>query len=182
MNPKRIRRIFLIVAFIGTFGVAGYWGKSHSITHNPSDVGFAQMMIPHHQQAVEMADFALDPAHQASSELQRLATQIKAAQTTEIATMKSLLAQWGAPTTMMMDHGDMMDGMLSESEISSLNQLRGSAFDRRWAQAMIAHHRGAIAMAQGVESSGRNGDIRQLAHDIVSAQRLEIKILQRWAR
>ena len=65
-----------------------------------ADIAFAQLMSPHHQQAVEMADLALDPSAQASPRVLKLAEQIKAAQDPEIETMTGWLEQWEAPTAM----------------------------------------------------------------------------------
>jgi uncharacterized protein (DUF305 family) len=79
----------------------------------------------------------------------------------------------------MHDHGDMMDGMLTRDELVVLGKKHGPAFDQSWARAMIAHHRGAIAMAQDVATSVVNRTVRQLARDMVTVQRNEIAVLQR---
>lgn len=143
---------------------------------NDADVMFAQMMIPHHEQAIEMADIALDPAVGASEAIKDLATRIKAAQDPEIATMKGYLEAWGRPTMPDdgMDHGSMMEGMLSVEELDELAGLTGADFDARWAAAMIAHHKGAVAMADDVLTDGINADTKALAEAIVSAQQAEI--------
>jgi uncharacterized protein (DUF305 family) len=98
-----------------------------------SDVMFAQMMIPHHEQAIEMADLALEQAE--SPEVATLAQDIKAAQDPEIELMTGWLESWGedVPTTGMgMDHsghdmgsmGDGMMGMMSEEDMeASLRHL-----------------------------------------------------------
>jgi len=147
---------------------------------NDADVMFAQMMIPHHEQAIEMSDMALDPSTQASKEVSDLATQIKAAQDPEITQMKNLLAAWGQPLTadMPMDHGSMMDGMLTSDDMQKLGSLKGPSFDDFWAQSMIAHHEGAIDMAEVVLAEGLNKEVLSLANEIVSAQATEIEILK----
>jgi uncharacterized protein (DUF305 family) len=140
------------------------------------DVMFAQMMIPHHEQAIELSDIALDPTVGASEDVRRLATAIKAAQDPEIAEMKALLSGWGVSTEMDpdMDHSEMMDGMLTTGELESLSQLRGAAFDRAWMESMIKHHEGAVSMAQDVLADGVNTEMRALATAIESAQTGEI--------
>ena len=147
---------------------------------NDADVMFAQMMIPHHEQAIEMSDMALDPSIQASKEVSDLAAQIKAAQDPEITQMKDLLTSWGQPLTtdMAMDHSSMMDGMLSSDDMEKLGSLKGPNFDDFWAQSMIAHHEGAIDMAEVVLAEGLNKEILSLANEIVSAQATEIEILK----
>ena len=81
-----------------------------SADFNDADVMFAQMMIPHHEQAIEMSDIALDPNTGASAAIIALATQIKGAQDPEISQMKNLLTTCGMPTEMgSMDHSSMME-------------------------------------------------------------------------
>ena len=146
---------------------------------NDADVMFAQMMIPHHEQAIEMSDIALDPNTGASAAIIALATQIKGAQDPEISQMKNLLTTWGMPTDMgSMDHSSMMDGMLSLEEMDTLGQLKGAEFDKAWAKGMIAHHEGAIAMANDVLTNGKNSEILALANAVVSGQSTEIETLK----
>ena len=147
---------------------------------NDADVMFAQMMIPHHEQAIEMSDMALDPTTQASKEIIDLATQIKAAQDPEIKQMKDLLTVWAQPliADADMDHGSMMDGMLSMDYMDKLGALKGPEFDYFWAQSMIAHHEGAIDMAEVVLDDGSNAEALALANAIVSAQATEIDLLK----
>ena len=150
-----------------------------SADFNDADVMFAQMMIPHHEQAIEMSDIALDPNTGASAAIIALATQIKGAQDPEISQMKNLLTTWGMPTEMgSMDHSSMMDGMLSLEEMDVLGQLKGAEFDRAWAKGMIAHHEGAIEMANDVLANGKNSEILALANAVVSGQSAEIKTLK----
>ena len=146
---------------------------------NDADVMFAQMMIPHHEQAIEMSDIALDPNTGASAAIIALATQIKGAQDPEISQMKNLLTTWGMPTEMgSMDHSSMMEGMLSLEEMDTLGQLKGAEFDKAWAKGMVAHHEGAIAMANDVLAHGKNSEILALANSVVSGQTAEIETLK----
>ena len=150
-----------------------------SADFNDADVMFAQMMIPHHQQAIEMSDIALDPNTGASAAIIALATQIKGAQDPEISQMKNLLTTWGMPTEMgSMDHSSMMEGMLSLEEMNTLGQLKGAEFDKAWAKGMIAHHEGAIAMANDVLAHGKNSEILALANAVSSGQSIEIETLK----
>jgi uncharacterized protein (DUF305 family) len=143
---------------------------------NAADVMFAQMMIPHHEQAIEMSDIALDPTVGASDVVRDLATRIKGAQDPEIATMQGFLTSWKMSLTMdpNMDHGDMMSGMLSAQDIADLSALRGADFDRAWMAGMIAHHEGAIEMADDVVRGGKNAAVKTLANSITAAQDAEI--------
>jgi uncharacterized protein (DUF305 family) len=147
---------------------------------NDDDVMFAQMMIPHHEQAIEMADIALDPTIGASEAVRELATEIKNAQDPEIAFMKDVLAKWNKPTEMdsSMDHSDMMDGMLSLEELDALGALRGTEFDTAWLEAMIRHHEGAISMAEDLLEDGVNPELIELGDEIIKAQQIEIDAMK----
>lgn len=147
-----------------------------SAEFDADDTMFAQMMIPHHEQAIEMSDIALDPTTGAGQTVRDLATRIKAEQDPEIAQMTSLLTQWGQPTQMdsSMDHSSMMSGMLTADQLSSLAELRGDEFDVAWLRAMIAHHEGAVDMSRDVIDSGTNAELRALAESVVSSQLAEI--------
>jgi uncharacterized protein (DUF305 family) len=126
---------------------------------------FAEMMIPHHQQAIDMSDLALK--NSTNPEVLALAQQIKDAQSPEIEQMKS----WGASSMAHMGH--MMDGMLSDEEMSDLAAATGSRFDKLFLEGMIKHHEGAIEMAQMVTDS-KNSEVAALAKVIIEAQQREI--------
>ncbi len=151
-----------------------------ALASNPADVTFAQGMIPHHEQAIEMADIALDPAIGAGDAIKQLATRIKTAQDPEVTTMKGWLTSWGEPmmTDMSGDQMDAMGGMMSTAEMDALGALTGAEFDHQWATMMIAHHEGAIAMAQTVKATGSSADVRTLADAVVAVQQAEITELK----
>lgn len=145
-------------------------------TFNDADVTFAQGMIPHHEQAIEMADIALDPSVAAGNNVKEIATRIQGAQDPEIELMKGWLASWGQPEMGDMADHDMtsMTGMMSAEDMDMLSSLAGSEFDRMWMQMMIEHHEGAIAMAEEVKTAGQNTDVALLADQIIAAQTAEI--------
>ncbi|MFL1377060.1 MULTISPECIES: DUF305 domain-containing protein [unclassified Nocardiopsis] len=140
---------------------------------NDADVHFAQMMIPHHEQAVTMADLA---ETRADSEVAELAERIRDAQGPEIEQMTGLLDSWGAEAAPEgMEHQDgMMEGMLSEEQMARLEAAEGEEFDRLFLEHMIAHHEGAVAMAEAELAEGVNAEARALAQEIVDAQETEI--------
>ena len=145
-----------------------------------ADVMFAQMMIPHHQQAVEMSTLAETRA--SDPEIKALAAQIKGAQQPEIDQMKSWLDEWGMPVMdadeamgSHMGHG--MSGMLSDEQMAELEAASGPAFDVLYVQYMIEHHQGAIDMAQDVVDS-KDPRVAALAAAIIKAQEAEIAEMQ----
>ncbi|NBY52108.1 MAG: DUF305 domain-containing protein [Actinobacteria bacterium] len=144
--------------------ITGCASESNS-GYSSQDIMFAEMMIPHHQQAIEMSDLALK--NSTNPEVLALAQQIKDAQSPEIEQMKS----WGASSMAHMGH--MMDGMLSDEEMSDLAAATGSRFDKLFLEGMIKHHEGAIDMVEMVIDS-KNSEVAALAKAIIEAQRKEI--------
>jgi uncharacterized protein (DUF305 family) len=138
-----------------------------------ADIMFAQMMIPHHQQAVLMSNLALKTS--SNPDIIALAKEIKAAQQPEINQMKVWLTKAGAP--LEMGHSMGMGGMLTDSEIATLSAAKGADFDKLFLQGMIAHHQGAIHMAQMVLDSS-NAEAAKLGNDIVESQTKQITYMQ----
>ncbi|GAA1415243.1 DUF305 domain-containing protein [Streptomyces thermospinosisporus] len=148
--------------------------------HNQADVTFAQGMIPHHRQAIVMADMAETRA--SSSNVKALAAQIKKAQDPEIKTMSAWLTAWGenVPQGMDgmdgMDHGDpsSMPGMMDNQQMDDMRDASGKAFDTMFLTMMIEHHEGAIEMAETEKKQGAYAPAKDLADDIITAQTAEI--------
>lgn len=148
---------------------------SASTDHDQADVVFSTMMVPHHLQAIEMAD--LVPSRSTNAELLALAARVKAAQQPEVDQMTSWLGAWGASPVLghEEDTGHAGTGaMMSADDLGALAALSGPAFDARWLEMMIEHHAGAVDMAQDVIGAGRHAPTRQLAVAIVLTQQREI--------
>jgi uncharacterized protein (DUF305 family) len=144
---------------------------------NDADVEFAQGMIAHHEQAIEMAEIALDPTVGASAEVVDLATRIRDAQDPEVQLMTDWLTGAGESVTMDMSDGhDMsaMDGMMSVEQMDALAASTGADFDRTWLEMMIEHHEGAISQAETVGAEGANPDVLALADQVIAVQQAEI--------
>jgi uncharacterized protein (DUF305 family) len=144
--------------------------------HNAQDVMFAQMMIPHHQQAITMAKQAITKA--SSPEVKQLARQIEQAQGPEIQKMTGWLKTWGASTSSN-DGMHMGDGMMSDQDMKKLDTLSGKAFDKAFLQMMIKHHQGAITMAKTEQAQGSFADAKAMANSIVTSQSAEITTMQK---
>jgi len=137
------------------------------------DIMFAQMMIPHHQQAIDMS--ALAQSRALSPEVKAIASKISAEQGPEIEQMGAWLKAANAPTEM--GHQMSMDGMLSDAEMERLSSASGAEFDELFLLGMIAHHEGAIEMAQMVVDS-KNLEASKLGADVIKIQTLEIAELK----
>ncbi|MDF9279486.1 DUF305 domain-containing protein [Arthrobacter sp. EH-1B-1] len=152
--------------------------------HNDADVMFAQMMIPHHRQAVEMSEIMLEK-DSISPEVRDLATQIRDAQAPEIETMTGWLETWGEPVEPEggmegHDMGNMggsgeMQGMMTEDELAELEAAEGDEAARMFLESMTAHHNGAVEMAQEEIENGQYPDAIALAETIVETQQAEIE-------
>ncbi|HKU34402.1 MAG TPA: DUF305 domain-containing protein [Paenarthrobacter sp.] len=149
--------------------------QSAASDHNAADVMFAQMMIPHHAQAIEMSDLILNKQGVPAS-VTALATRIKAAQTPEIDTMNGWLKDWNQPTAMPSGHA--MDGMMSADDMTKLEAAQGVEVAKLFLTQMITHHEGAITMAKTEITNGMYPEAVQLSKDIVKAQESEIKEMQ----
>jgi len=141
---------------------------------NNADLMFTMMMIPHHEQAIEMADLILDEDG-IDPRVVTLAETIKAAQGPEIELMESWLDEWG---TGMGEMGGMGDGMMSDGDMQALEDATGDEASRIFLEQMIEHHEGAIDMAQSEVDNGENPDVTGLAESIIQSQTAEIATMR----
>ena len=161
-----MRKIVLVILSVLLSGCAT--ADSSNTSFSADDQMFAAMMIPHHEQAIQMSELAL--LNSTNPEILALANEIKAAQGPEIEQMKN----WGS--SMMGSHaGHMMDeGMLSDDEMAQLKDAKGAEFDRLFLEGMIKHHQGAIEIADMIIDSA-NEEAALLGKNIVESQSAEIE-------
>ena len=156
-------------------------GSSATVALNAADIEFAQGMTGHHEQAIEMAEIALDPNVGASPEVVDLATRIKGAQDPEVELMTGWLSAAGEPVVMDTSEGhemSSMDGMMTAEQMDAMAAMTGAGFDQMWLEMMIAHHEGAISQSEMVKANGSNADVLALADQIIAAQQGEITEMQ----
>lgn len=182
----------LSIAIIAILSMAGCASGTNSLLEEPSvtanaseqvgysqpDLMFAQMMIPHHEQALEMSIIALEVSK--NNDVLAMAQGIFDGQDTEIQQMKSWLSSSSAKSAAeQMDHEAMghgsgeMAGMASYEQIDQLAKLETPEFDKLFLTLMIAHHEGALEMVSLIQDS-RNAEARTLANEIVMTQKQEI--------
>lgn len=145
---------------------------------NDADVAFAQQMIPHHEQAIEMAEMAAGRA--SGDEVKELAARIEAAQGPEIETLEGWLAEWGEEASIDSGHGDMDHdaGMMDADDMNQLMDASGAAWDRMFLELMIEHHEGAVDMAQVEVDEGQSAGAVAMAEKIIRDQQEEITEMQ----
>lgn len=182
------RSLFVLISIVGIAVLAAGCGGGAPNDHNAQDVSFAQDMIPHHKQAVEMADLAATRA--SDPKVKALAAQIKAAQDPEIQTMTGWLTSWGEPVTPSAGGGmpgkNMGGssgstggmGMMTDADMTSLGESSGTAFDRQFLTMMTGHHNGAIDMAKTQVEKGKFEPAKQLATSIRDSQQKEVAEMQ----
>ena len=155
-----------------------------------ADIAFMQMMVPHHAQAVEMAELAR--SHAVDPGVRRMAARIRAAQGPEILMMSSWLEREGVAVPQPGDdphefdhseHGhDPMMGMLTDEEMRALAKARGERFDRLFLEGMIQHHRGAVEMTENLATEGTDVLVTELAADVHLTQTSEIARMRQLLR
>ena len=173
------------LAVLGALVLAGCSSGSavdDSKSFNKADQKFVQEMIPHHEQAVVMSEMVSNV--EVSGETAALAAEIISAQASEIELMKSFLSEWGVefdpnsdPHAGHMMSGDESHGMMTDEELAELENSMGSNFEKMWLTMMLAHHKGAIKMAETVIADGKDTRVKTLAETIISAQQKEIELI-----
>jgi uncharacterized protein (DUF305 family) len=140
--------------------------------YNTIDVEFVRMMIPHHSQALQMAELA--PTRAGDVRIRALADRIRASQAPEILRMRGWLqARHLDPDARRDGHGAMR-GMQSPEAIRALSEARGAGFDKMFVEMMIQHHQGAIDMSTDLLKVGRDEAIAELANAVAAEQTVEI--------
>jgi uncharacterized protein (DUF305 family) len=154
---------------------------SKAAAFNDADVTFLQEMIPHHQQAIDMAK--LVEGRTQRPELVKLATSITASQGAEIRTMQGFLTRWNRPAPAAGEAGHdepQAPGMLGQGQLDWLKTLEGVRFDLGFVTMMRTHHGGAVEMAEAELRSGSSASIKTLAKRMIAAQQAEIRQLHGW--
>lgn len=174
-----------------TAAIAKAAADSARYPYTEADVEFMSGMISHHAQAILMARWG--PSHDAGSSVRILCERIINAQTDEIAIMQLWLQDRRKPVPeaspkgmkMMMkgvEHVMLMPGMLSEAQLTQLDQARGKEFDRLFLVFMIQHHKGAVTMVQdlfGSYGAGHDQTVFKFASDVNVDQITEVARMEK---
>jgi uncharacterized protein (DUF305 family) len=189
-----------LLALGGGLAVAFGIGRTEQPAADSVDAGFARDMSRHHLQAVEMANLAT--TRSTDPEVLRLAFDIASTQTNQVGRMQGWLTLWGLPLTSgetmgwmddaaMAGHhmsdadvadGAVMPGMATETELTQLRSLSGTAFDVMFLQLMIRHHQGGLEMAQYGQQHAGQAVVRGLARSIAETQTAETTTMEEMLR
>ncbi|MAS55398.1 MAG: DUF305 domain-containing protein [Pimelobacter sp.] len=152
---------------------------------NVADATYLTMMVPHHAQALAMADLAEDRAE--DRRVLALARSIDRGQSREIVVMATWLVDHGLPEPTQEDVEAMnamagspggMVGMLSPDQMTALAAADGADFDRLFLTGMVQHHHGAVAMADEVLAQGEDIRVTEMATDVIAVQNGEIRRME----
>src|SRR3990167_5029256 len=192
---KRDPLLYLVIgALIG--GVVVWFLANNAVNTNNMgmmqnsqtiDAHFIEQMIPHHEDAIVMAELALTKATR--PEVKTLAQNIIDSQSKEIEQMKALYKdwyEWDLPTDseVMEEHGMMgrsgmhMGMMGDETDIARLENAID--FDRAFVEEMIPHHQMAVMMASMLKNGTNRPEMQKLAGDIITTQTKEINEMRSW--
>jgi len=176
------------VALLVIFSVLWSFGRDDELAAGDMDCHFIEQMIPHHEDAVAMADLALTRAEH--PELRQLAETIKRDQSREIDQMRAWYRSWygvDAPTDdgvfrgRRMGGGMMRGGMMNDD--ADLEVLEAApVFDKEFIRQMIPHHQMGVMMAGMVLSRTDRPEIEELARSIIKTQTAEIEQMREWYR
>jgi uncharacterized protein (DUF305 family) len=149
-------------------------GNGESADFNSNDVMFMNMMIVHHDQAIEMAELSENRTE--NENILEISNNISKAQTRENEQMNKWMQELGYNP----GNHHRMAGMASEQEMQRLRNSNGREYNNLFAELMIEHHEGGIAMAQNVYNSGENTELREMQGQMIEAQQNEIGKMRRW--
>ncbi len=169
--------VLLLTVILLSFSVQPTSASSHANSLKNlgmNEIMFAQGMIPHHQQAIDMSNMALKNG--ASAAIKKLAKEIISAQQKEISQLKYWLT--ATKSSMTMDHDMGMSGMLSKSDLAALKKLKGAKFNAAFLKAMIEHHEGALEMLDLLERT-KNTEAKKIATEIAKGQLAEITFMKK---
>ena len=179
--------IFIAVGLIGIVSLnllSGVFTQRSAFGFAPGMMGdidrhFIEQMIPHHEDAVLMAELALTKADH--EELKKLAENIKRDQSREIGEMRSWYKSWydtDVPESVF-EMGGMGQGMMGdETDLESLENAK--LFDKEFIEQMIPHHQMAIMMASMMLRGTEREEMKKLAQDIIRTQTEEINQMSTW--
>jgi uncharacterized protein (DUF305 family) len=153
----------------GQMGMGMEENNSSNLSGN--EFMFAEMMIPHHQQAVDMSDLAL--ATSKNAKVLDLAQRIKDAQSAEIVQMQSWLGTGDSDKMMGSHKGHDMGGMMSDADMAALKSSTGATFDKLFLEGMIIHHEGALHMVTMINDTN-NQEVNSFGLNVVKVQTAEI--------
>ena len=177
-NLDLMKISLIVIGLIVVSGIVAIQSENSSdrqeMEFNRNDLAFMNMMIVHHDQAIEMAE--LSENRTSNEKILELSNNISEAQTRE----NEQMTEWMNDLGYSAGNHHRMAGMASEQEMQQLRNSNGSEFNELFSKLMIEHHRGGIAMAENFYESGRNTELREMQGQMIETQTEEIRKMQKW--
>jgi uncharacterized protein (DUF305 family) len=166
--------ILIAIVSYGVFGSTNHSPRQDS-EFNRADIMFMNMMIIHHDQAIEMAEMSENRTE--NEKILQISQNISTAQTEENRKMREWLNDAGFNRP---KRGHRMAGMATQQEMEELRQSEGQELDILFSELMIEHHQGGIQMARSEVQNGRSDKVVELAEGMITTQQQEIDKMKTW--
>ncbi len=144
------------------------------------DLDFANMMIMHHQSAIDMSEVVL--ATGTDPQVKAMAQNIINSQKLEIAQMQEFAGKHKMNPAKM-EHGEMhneLSDIMKNMETKMMRMQMSGNPDKDFLMMMIPHHESAVTMAENEIAHGKEFELKKLAEKIIRDQNKEIDAFQAW--
>jgi uncharacterized protein (DUF305 family) len=161
-------------------GMGMFGGGMGGVDGDGMDAMFIEQMIPHHDDAIAMAELALERSER--PEIRQLAEDVRRSQTAENAQMRDWYREWYGTEVPETSGGmGMMGGMMGGT--TDLDALaRAEDFDKAFLEQMIPHHEMAVMMTRMAGRAGGREELRALTDSMRREQTREIRMMESWYR
>ncbi|WCZ35168.1 MULTISPECIES: DUF305 domain-containing protein [Corynebacterium] len=141
--------------------------------YNGTDVHFLGMMVPHHQQAIDMSDVLLG-SDVDDAKVRDLAQRIKDGQERENEQMRAWADEWGIEKDMEHHSTHIANGMFHPEQLEQFEALRGDELRTAFLEMMHFHHNHVIKMTQDEVDRGGYEPLREMAKEMIEVQTAEM--------
>jgi uncharacterized protein (DUF305 family) len=209
LGARRLTLIVVAAVAAVMVGIVGFSVGRLSTIDNPTpsatsaEAGFARDMQVHHLQGAELSMLIRDRSD--DEDVRRLAYDIALTQSQQAGQLYGWLVEWNLPQaapepamTWMTrpgrsgdDHGhtegahvpgDPMPGLATPEQIAELTAASGVEAERTFLTLMIAHHLGAVEMAEAVQDRANNTSVLGFANSVIVSQDAEITLMESMLR
>lgn len=143
------------------------------------DYDFANLMILHHQMAIDMSRVAIEKG--GDKTIQNMANGIIAAQEIEIKQMKQFLQNYKVPATNNQTSNSFKIASEMKSMMGKMNVVKMyESIDKDYVAMMIPHHESAVTMAKMQLQFGKENVLLELSKNIIEDQSFEIEEFKNW--
>lgn len=169
--------VLTLIAALVLPGLRGGDGDTAAMPGNDVDAHFLGMMVPHHEQAIEMSDVLL-ASDVTDPQVRDLAERIKDGQERENEQMRAWADEWGIQEDMEMHSKHIANGMFQPAELEAFGRLRGDELRTTFLEWMHYHHAHVIAMTSGEVKNGAYGPLKDMAAEMIDVQTREMKEME----